>query len=120
MKAAFPVTGDDLGSPLDARFGRSAKLLVYDMEGGGFEIIDNSKNLDAVQGAGIQSAEAVVRAGAGILMAGHCGPKAFRVLRAAGVKVYLTQAPTVAAALEEYRAGRLVEASASDVEGHWT
>ncbi len=119
MKAAFPVTGDDLSSPLDGRFGRAAKMLILDLEGGGFEIIDNAKSLDAVQGAGIQSAEAVVRSGAGILMTGHCGPKAFRVLRAAGVKVYLTQAPTVAVALEEYRAGRLVEASGSDVEGHW-
>lgn len=118
MKAALPVTGGDLSSPLNSRFGRTSRFLIFDLEGGGFTILDNTENLNALQGAGIQSAEAVVRSGAGVLLAGHCGPKAFRVLRAAGVKVYLTQAPTAAAALEEFRAGRLVEAPAADVEGH--
>jgi predicted Fe-Mo cluster-binding NifX family protein len=50
---------------------------------------------------------------------GHCGPKAFRVLLAAGIKVYATGAPTVAAALELYRSGKLTEAKAADVDGHW-
>jgi len=50
---------------------------------------------------------------------GHCGPKAFRVLLAAGVKVYTTDALTVSAALEHYRSGKLTEAKAADVEGHW-
>lgn len=53
-------------------------------------------------------------------MTGHCGPKAFRVLSAAGVKVYDTDQPTVAAALEAFKAGWLKPAESADVEGHWT
>lgn len=119
MKIAFSTSGSDLTAPLDSRFGRAPKFLIYDMKIGSFEIIDNQQNLNAAQGAGIQSAETVVRSGAKALVSGHCGPKAFRVLSAAGVKVYSSDGPTVAAALEKFKAGELKEASGADVEGHW-
>jgi predicted Fe-Mo cluster-binding NifX family protein len=105
---------------MDDRFGRAPYFLIYDLESGTFEIVDNAQGQNAAQGAGIQAAESVARSGAKGLVTGHCGPKAFRVLAAAGVKVYTTDAPTVAAALERYRAGNLTEAPSSDVEGHWT
>jgi len=119
MKIVFTTSGDSLNSPLDSRFGRAPKFLVYDLESETFEVVDNQQNLNAAQGAGIQSAETVARLGAKSVVTGHCGPKAFRVLLAAGIKVYTTDAPTVAAALEQYRAGQLTEAKAADVEGHW-
>jgi predicted Fe-Mo cluster-binding NifX family protein len=119
MKVVFTTSGTSLQAPLDSRFGRTPKFLVYDVDRETFEVIDNKQNLDAVQGAGIQSAEAVARLGAGALVTGHCGPKAFRVLQAAGIKVFNVAAPTVADALERYRAGKLTEAKSADVEGHW-
>jgi predicted Fe-Mo cluster-binding NifX family protein len=119
VKIVFTTSGNDLNAPLDSRFGRSPKFLVYDLESETFEVVDNRQNLDAPQGAGIQSAETVARLGAKALVTGHCGPKAFRVLTAAGIRIYHTDAPTVAAALEQYRAGKLPEAKAADVEGHW-
>jgi len=119
MKIVFTTSGDSLNSPLDSRFGRAPKFLVYDPESETFEVIDNQQNLNAAQGAGIQSAETVARLGAKSVVTGHCGPKAFRVLLAAGIKVYTTDAPTVAAALEQYRSGQLTEAKAADVQGHW-
>jgi predicted Fe-Mo cluster-binding NifX family protein len=119
MKIAFTTDGSELNALLDSRFGRSPKFLVYDLDSGTFEVIDNQKNLNAAQGAGIQSAETVARLGAKALVTGHCGPKAFRVLLAAGIKIFNTDAPTVADALEQYRAGKLIEAKAADVEGHW-
>ena len=119
MKIVFTTSGEDLKSPLDARFGRAAKFLVYDLDNETFEVVDNSKNLNAAQGAGIQSAETVARLGVKTLVTGHCGPKAFRVLSAAGIMIFNTGAPTVAEALEDYRAGKLVQANAPDVESHW-
>lgn len=120
MKIAFTTSsGSDLNAPLSSRFGRAPGFLVYDLESGIFEMVDNRQNLEAAQGAGVQAAEAVVRSGAKALVTGHCGPKAFRVLRAAGVEIYNTDAPTVAAALELYRAGKLTPAAGADVEGHW-
>ena len=119
MKIAFTTSGDSLDSPLDSRFGRAPKFLIYDLEKASFEVVDNQQNLNAAQGAGIQSAANVAQAGAGALVTGHCGPKAFKVLASAGVKIYNTDAPTVAQALERYRSGQLQEADGADVEGHW-
>jgi predicted Fe-Mo cluster-binding NifX family protein len=120
MKVVFTASGSGLEAPLDSRFGRAPKFLVYDTATSSFEIVDNKQNVDATQGAGIQSAETVARLGAKALVSGHCGPKAFRVLMAAGIKVFHTDAPTVAEALAQYREGRLTEARAADVDGHWT
>ncbi len=119
MKIAFTTSGGGLNAPLDGRFGRAAKFLIYDTETDTFEVIDNHQNLNAAQGAGIQAAETVARAGAQGLVTGHCGPKAYRVLAAAGVKVFHSGAATVAEALRQYLGGTLAESQAADVEGHW-
>lgn len=119
MKVAFSTSGDTLEAPLDSRFGRALKFLVYDLTTEAFAVADNKQSLIAAQGAGIQAAETVARLGAKALVTGHCGPKAFRVLSAAGIRVFTSDAPTVAAALELYRSGKLTEAKSADVEGHW-
>lgn len=119
MKIAFTTSGSDLNAPVDSRFGRAPKYIIYDMDTCSFTVIDNAQNLNAAQGAGIQAAETVVRSGAGAIVTGHCGPKAFRVLSAAGVKVYTAETMTVTEALDRFRAGSLAEALSADVEGHW-
>lgn len=119
MKIAFTISGGGLDAAMDGRLGRAGQFLVYDLDGGTFEIIDNGRNRDAAQGAGIQAAETIVRSGAKAVVTGHCGPKAFRVLSAAGLAVYRTEAPTVADALDLYRQGKLALIAAADVEGHW-
>ena len=119
MKIALTTSGSDLAAPLDSRFGRAPKFLIYDLEANTFETLDNDQNLNAAQGAGIQSAQNIARTGVRALITGHCGPKAFRVLVAAGIKIFNSDAPTVAAALQQYQSNQLKEASAADVEGHW-
>jgi predicted Fe-Mo cluster-binding NifX family protein len=116
VKIVFTTSGDDLNAPLDSHFGRAPKFLVYDLESKTFNVVNNRQNLDAAQGAGIQSAETVARLGAKVLVTGHSGPKAFRALAAAGIKVYHSDAPTVAEALEQYLSGKLTEAKTADVE----
>ena len=119
MKLAFTTNGSDLDAPLDPSFGRAPNFLLHDQEGGMSQVISNQQNLDAAQGAGIQAAQTIVKAGAEALVTGHCGPKAFRVLAAAGVKVYNTDAPTVAEALARFQSGQLTEAVSANVESHW-
>jgi predicted Fe-Mo cluster-binding NifX family protein len=118
-RIAFTTSGNGLDAPLDSRFGRAPKFLVYDLDRETFEVLDNQPNLNAAQGAGIQSAELVARLGAKALVTGHCGPKAFRVLQRAGVRIFCTDAATVAEALQRYRAGVLTELQMADVDGHW-
>ncbi|RPJ44678.1 MAG: dinitrogenase iron-molybdenum cofactor biosynthesis protein [Candidatus Latescibacterota bacterium] len=118
MKIAFSSSGEDLGSPLDVRFGRAPKFVIFDIDRESYEVIDNGANVLAAQGAGIQAAETVARSGANAVVTGHCGPNAFRVLGAAGIKVYNTDAPTVGEALERYRSGKLAEAKSENTGGH--
>ena len=74
MKIAFSTSGNDLNAPLDTRFGRAAKFLIYDTESQSVALVDNTQNLTAAQGAGIQSAQNVAASGAQALVSGHCGP----------------------------------------------
>jgi predicted Fe-Mo cluster-binding NifX family protein len=119
MKIVITSSGDTLESEVDQRFGRAAGFTVYDTETGEFHRVDNDQNLNAAQGAGIQAAETVSRIGADCVITGHCGPKAFRVLKAAGIQVITGAQGTVGHVIAEFKAGRLQPSDSSDVEGHW-
>ncbi len=117
MKVAFPTPGCDLEAPLDRRFGRASGFLIYDLERGTFEVVDNLRNQDKARETGVQAAETLVGQGVKNVVTGHCCKKAFRVLSASGVRVFLTDATTVADALARLRSGRLVESRSADDEG---
>ncbi len=119
MKIAFTTSGENLESALDQRFGRAPKFLIYDTEQKSFTVFDNNQNMDLAQGAGIQSAEAVARSGAESLVTGNCGPKAFKVLSMAGIKVYNTTAKTISEALQQLQAGLLKPLEDANVASHW-
>jgi predicted Fe-Mo cluster-binding NifX family protein len=119
MKVAVTTTGRGLDDALSVRFGRAPGFLIYDTDTDRTEPIPNATNVNAAQGAGIQAAQTVAESGAECLITGHVGPKAFRVLAAAGITVYTSEAATVRAALEDLKAGRLEAVEAPDVQGHW-
>lgn len=106
-------------SPVDSRFGRAAYFIVFDAESGAFTAHENTQNLNAVQGAGIQAAQNAVERGAGVVITGHCGPKAFKVLEASQVKVVLAASGTAREMFDLYKAGKLTPVNSPDVEGHW-
>jgi predicted Fe-Mo cluster-binding NifX family protein len=121
MKIAFTTNtdGKDGNSPLDPRFGRAAGFLIYDTDRKSWGFHDNRQNLEAAQGAGIQSARNIAELGVAAVVTGHCGPKAFQVLGAAGIAIHLCDAKTCGDALSKYLAGSLPASEAADVEGHW-
>ena len=119
MKIAVTAGSKDISGGMDPRFGRAKYFVVVDTETDEAVAHDNSQNLNASQGAGIQAAETVVRLGAGAVVTGNVGPKAFRALNAAGVKMFLAGEGTVAEAIRRFKAGELKEASMANVEGHW-
>ena len=120
MKVAITSYGKDLTSDVDQRFGRAGWFIVVDTETGGYEAVNNEKNLNASQGAGIQAAENISRSGAEVLITGNCGPNAFRTLNAAGIKVVCNAKGTVSEGLEKYKKGELQETSGANVDGHWS
>lgn len=119
MKVIATACGGTVSDRVDPRFGRAAQFLQLDTETGKVTVHDNRQNLNAAQGAGIQAAETVVRLEAGAVITGNVGPKAFRVLSAAGIKVYLAPEGTVQEAFDRLTKGELKEAQGSNVEGHW-
>lgn len=119
MKIAVSATGPDHTLSVEPRFGRAPFFLVFDSDTGAWEVLDNHANLNAAQGAGIQAAERVVRSGAKAILTGHCGPKAHRVLTAAGVAIYTGVEGSADSALQLYRSGALKPSQEPDVQGHW-
>ncbi len=119
MKIAIPTSGTTLEAAIDARFGRAERFLIFDSESSEFTLVDNTQNLNAPQGAGIQSAQSVASSEAKVLITSHCGPKAFKVLQAAGIRVYTTTADTISAAIKAYQSNQLQELTSADVDAHW-
>jgi predicted Fe-Mo cluster-binding NifX family protein len=119
MKIAITTGGKDLDAPVDPRFGRAKCFIIYDTETGEWSVLDNAQNLQAAQGAGIQAATSVVRAGAEAVLTGNCGPKAFATLAAGKVKVYTAVCGTVRDVVEKFKAGELQPASEASVDAHF-
>lgn len=119
MKIAISSTGQENDSLVDQRFGRAHHFMIYDSDSDEWQHVENSPNLNEIQGAGIQTAEMLARYGVAVVLTGHCGPKAFRVLNAAGIKVYTNLTGTILEALAAYQKGQLTQIAGPDVEGHW-
>ena len=109
MKIVVSAKGNAPESEVDARFGRAACFLVFDTERGAWQSAGNVPAQSAAHGAGIQSAETVCRLGANIVISGHVGPKAFAVLKAAGVRMYRGDARTAQEAVEAFQRNQLPE-----------
>ncbi len=119
MKVVVTSQGEGLDAQMDARFGRARWLVIYDTESQVVENIDNSSNYNAAQGAGIKTAEMVLSKDCDVVISGHLGPKAFKVLRNTDIKCYLKEKGTVKEALNEFAQKKLTESHAADVKEHW-
>ncbi|MDX9840006.1 MAG: NifB/NifX family molybdenum-iron cluster-binding protein [Desulfobulbus sp.] len=119
MKIAITAKGTRLDSEVDPRFGRAPYILIVDTETLAVEVVDNSENVNAFKGAGIQAASLVSERGAQVLMTGYCGPKAFTTLQAAGIKVVDDATGTVQEAVEAFKAGRVTYADGANKEAYW-
>jgi len=119
MKVAVTAQDKELSSKIDLRFGRAKWLIVVDTETGDYEAHDNIVNLNAAQGAGIQTGQNIANLGVEAVITGNVGPNAFKTLNAAEVKIFLAQKQTVQDAIGSLKAGKLKEVDQANVEGHW-
>jgi predicted Fe-Mo cluster-binding NifX family protein len=116
---AVTSEGPKLDDQVDPRFGRAAGFIIVNLDGGAASFIDNGGSQVMAQGAGIQAAENVARAGAGVVLSGFVGPKAFAALAAAGIKVVQNvENMTVGQAVEKYRRGEFSVADAPNGTPH--
>ena len=100
MKIVVTSQGTDRESLVDSHFGRARYFLVCDLESGEVTSHDNGRNLDAEHGAGTRAGQHVVSLGVEAVVTGNVGPKAFQVLRAGGVAVYVGPDGTEETALD--------------------
>ena len=119
MRIAISSQGKELNANLDPRFGRAGYFIIVDPETMAFEVVENSQNLNLPQGAGIQAGKTIADNNVDVLITGHCGPKAFKVLKGAGVKIVTGAGGTVADAIAQFNSGELETSTEADVDGHW-
>ena len=119
MKIAVTAMGSDLDAQLDPRFGRAAYIIVIDSESMDYEVINNSDNVNALKGAGIQTAASISEKKAEVLLTGFCGPNAFKTLKAAGIKVANDVTGTVREAVKAFKEGKFPFSEDANIEGHW-
>jgi len=119
MKIAITSKGTTLNDEVDPRFGRCQNFILFDTENDTTTLIKNDENRNAAGGAGVQSAETVARSGAKYILTGHCGPKAFQVLNAAGISIITGVEGTGNEALDSFKKGVYKATTAPDVKSHW-
>ena len=119
MRIAVTSEGRTLNSQVDPRFGRAKYFIVVDTDTDEFSVHDNTQNVNAAQGAGIQAGRTVVDLGVAAVVTGNIGPKAFAALRAGNLEIYPGASGTVKEAVEKFKAGQLQPVDKANVEGHW-
>lgn len=109
MKIAITAHGEDRRAPVDSRFGRADCFVLYDEVDGTWTAVANVQNLKAAHGAGIQAGQILAQTGARVLITGHIGPKAFKLLQAGQIAMYSLGEMTgsVEEALSAFFAGKL-------------
>jgi len=118
MKIAITATGSDLHAEIDPRFGRSQYFVIVDPETGQFEAIENSGTTSG-GGAGVATAQMIIGKGVAAVLTGNCGPNAYQVLSAAGIRVITGVTGKVKDAIESYKSGKLRASSQPNVAGHF-
>jgi len=118
MKIAMSAAGSTLDAEIDPRFGRCQYFIIVDPETMQFEALENSSAM-AGGGAGISTAQTIAGKGIEAVLTGNCGPNAYQVLSAVGIKVFTGVAGKVQDAIEGYKMGKFKASSQPNVAGHF-
>jgi len=106
MLIAVSARGDTMDSAMDPRLGRAERFILIDGDTEKISILETGA-VQATHGAGIQTAQMLLKAGVKVVISGDCGPKAFQVFQAANVPVYSATSGTVWDAFSAWRRNEL-------------
>jgi predicted Fe-Mo cluster-binding NifX family protein len=118
MKIAITATVPNLDADIDPRFGRCQYFIIADSDTMEFETLENS-GAAAGGGAGIATAQTLTDKSIEAVLTGNCGPNAYQVLSAAGIKVVTGVSGKVREAVKSYKSGKLKASSQPNVAGHF-
>jgi len=118
MKIAITAAGVSLDAEIDPRFGRCQHFIIADPDTMEFEALENSGAM-AGGGAGVSTAQTIAGKGIEAVLTGNCGPNAYQVLAAAGIKVVTGVSGKVRDAIQDYKSGKLKTSSQPSVAEHF-
>lgn len=118
MRIAVSANSPDLNADVDPRFGRCQYFIIVDPDTLDFEVMTNSGGMGS-GGAGISTAQLIAGKGLEVVLTGNCGPNAYQVLSAAGIKVVTGVSGKVKEAIQSYKSGKLQASSQPNVAGHF-
>ncbi|MDP2917032.1 MAG: NifB/NifX family molybdenum-iron cluster-binding protein [Dehalococcoidia bacterium] len=118
MRIAVTASSPTLDADIDPRFGRCQYLIFVDPDTMSFEAVNNA-GVAASGGAGISTAQLIAGKGVEAVLTGNCGPNAYQVLSAAGIKVITGVSGKVRDAVQSYKSGKLQASSQPNVAGHF-
>jgi predicted Fe-Mo cluster-binding NifX family protein len=119
MLIAVTAKSNEPDSDVDPRFARAQCFHLIDSQTGHLTIIENKENQDLMQGAGVQTGQLIASKNVEVLLTGHCGPRAFQILQAAGVKIVTGVEGKVKDAVEKFKQGQYEFTDSPDVQSHW-
>jgi predicted Fe-Mo cluster-binding NifX family protein len=115
MKIVVSAMEPDLNSEVAPRFGRSRYFVLIESETMQVETFKNL-NFEASTDAGISTAQLVCDKGAGMVITGKIGPKAYQVLATAGVSLLTGIRERIGDVIESIKAGKLSSGTDSDID----
>ena len=118
MKIAISATAPNLDAEVEPRFGRCPYFIIVDPDTMQFEAVENS-NVMASGGAGIASGQMIAGKGVSAVLTGNCGPNAYQVLSAAGIKIITGVSGKVRDAVSAYKSGQLQNTAQPTVAAHF-
>jgi len=108
MKIFITAQTNEANSKMDSRFGRCRFFHVYDTETKKIQVLENP-GFDAMGGAGIQTANFILDNNANILITGHLGPNANKIIKNSDVKVFMSEKENISEIIEDYINNKLNE-----------
>lgn len=85
MKIVIPASSNSQDALIDERFGRCSYFAVHDTESGKTTFVGNDVQ---ESGSGVNAASNVLKLSPDAVVTLTIGPKAFRVIKTAGTKIY--------------------------------
>lgn len=102
MKIGVLAEGDALDSFIAEDFGRAPYFLIVDLDTLDYEVVHN-EHMNAVEGAGMKVADAIVDLGVDAIITGGIGPHGYERLTKAGIKVSFDEEGTVEEGLANFK-----------------
>ena len=87
MKVLITAQGDTMDAPVEQKFGRAPWFIIVDLATEDWQAFDNRPAIEIGGDLGVQAGRQAASLGADLVVTGDVGPKAHRMLTAAGLSV---------------------------------